>query len=180
MALVGDLIDLERYGQGDTHTEDTRLDLVAQRVTARAAARATGLDFHTELAECLVHGDPDALERAAANLVDNAVKWSPPGGRVTVRVDAQGTLCVSDEGPGIPAADLPYVFDRFYRSPKARSLTGSGLGLAIVRRIAETHAGTVTALTPTTGGTSLRLALPPLRPATDQPELPREKATETR
>jgi two-component system sensor histidine kinase MprB len=164
MALVNDLIDLERFGHADTHTEDTRLDLVAKRVIARASARTAGLDFRAELTECLVYGDPDALERAAANLVDNAVKWSPEGGRVTVRVDAHGTLCVTDQGPGIPADDLQYIFDRFYRSPKARSLTGSGLGLAIVRQIAETYGGTVEARTPASGGASLSLALPPLTP----------------
>ncbi|MER5909565.1 HAMP domain-containing sensor histidine kinase [Streptomyces sp. NPDC001982] len=171
MALVGDLIDLARYGRADTHTEDTRLDLVAQRVVVRATGRTPGLDFRTELAECLVHGDPDALERAAANLVDNAVKWSPEGGRVTVRVGADGVLSVADEGPGIPAADLPYVFDRFYRSTKARSLPGSGLGLAIVRQIAETHGGTVTAETPAAGGTMLCLALPALGVAAPQTEV---------
>ncbi|GAA3221323.1 HAMP domain-containing sensor histidine kinase [Actinocorallia longicatena] len=164
MALVGDLIDLERYGDDDTHTEDIRLDLLAERVAARAAARTPRLDISTDLAECLVHGDPDALERAVANLVDNAVKWSPPGGGVTVRVDGHGTLRVTDQGPGIAATDLPYIFDRFYRSPEARSLTGSGLGLAIVRQIAETHGGTVTVRTREEGGTSFLLALPPSAP----------------
>ncbi|MFE9812264.1 sensor histidine kinase [Streptomyces sp. NPDC005227] len=163
MALVEDLTDLERYGHNETHTEDTRLDLLAARVTERAAARAPHLTFTTDLTECLVHGDPDALERAAANLVDNAVKWSPPGGRVAVQVDEQGTLRVTDQGPGIAAGDLPYVFDRFYRSPAARSLPGSGLGLPIVRQIAETHGGTITIHQPAGGGAGLRLTLPPLR-----------------
>ena len=171
MALVGDLIDLARYGQGDAYTEDTRLDQVAQRVVARAARRAPGIDFRTELAECLVYGDPDALERAVTNLVDNAVKWSPPDGQVTVRVGADGTLTVTDEGPGIPEADLPYVFDRFYRSPQARSLPGSGLGLAIVRQIAETHGGAVNAETPAGRGTVLRLVLPAIEGAGPQPSL---------
>jgi two-component system sensor histidine kinase MprB len=169
MALVGDLIDLARYGRSDAYTEDTRLDQVAQRVVARAARRAPGIEFRTELAESFVHGDPDALERAVTNLVDNAVKWSPPDGPVTVQVRA-GTLTVTDEGPGIPEADLPYIFDRFYRSPQARSLPGSGLGLAIVRQIAETHGGSVSAETPAGGGTVLRLALPALEgPAFEAP-----------
>ncbi|TJZ96813.1 sensor histidine kinase [Actinacidiphila oryziradicis] len=171
MALVNDLIDLARYGHDSAHTEDTRLDLVALRVAERAAARATGLDIRTELAECLVHGDPDALERAAANLVDNAVKWSPAGGSILVRVSAQGTLTVTDEGPGIPVADLPYVFDRFYRSPTARALPGSGLGLAIVRQIAEKHGGNVAAQAPAGGGTRLCLSLPAL-PRTPVPASP--------
>jgi two-component system sensor histidine kinase MprB len=110
----------------------------------------------------MVHADPDAVERAIANLVDNAVKWSPDGARVTVGTAADGTLTVTDEGPGIPAADLPFVFDRFYRSPTARALPGSGLGLSIVRQIAETHGGTVTAES-LPAGTRMRMRLPPVR-----------------
>jgi two-component system sensor histidine kinase MprB len=93
------------------------------------------------------------------NLVDNAVKWSPAGGQVLVAVFPDGTVTVTDEGPGIPAADLPFVFDRFYRSPTARSLPGSGLGLAIVKQVAETHGGTV-ATEPLDRGLRMRLSLP--------------------
>ena len=93
----------------------------------------------------MVRGDPDALERAIGNLVDNAIKWSPPDGRIRICA-AGGTVEVSDDGPGIPAVDLPYIFDRFYRSAKARALPGSGLGLAIVRRIADMHGGTAEAI----------------------------------
>ena len=78
------------------------------------------------------------VERAVSNLLDNAVKWSPPGGRIEVRV-SDGELAVRDHGPGIADADLPHVFDRFYRSAMARGLPGSGLGLAIVRQVAETQ-----------------------------------------
>ena len=85
-ALVNDLVDLARYGQAAFHTEDVRLDLVAERVAARAARRAPRIDFDCGCAPHVVHGDPDALERAVANLVDNAVKWSPPGGRVRISV----------------------------------------------------------------------------------------------
>jgi two-component system sensor histidine kinase MprB len=102
------------------------------------------------------------VERAIGNLLDNAVKWSPPDGRIRVAV-AGGEIAVSDEGPGIAPEDLPYVFDRFYRSPSARALPGSGLGLAIVRQIAETHGGRVTA-EPLPRGVCLRLSLPPAPP----------------
>ncbi|WUH93865.1 HAMP domain-containing histidine kinase [Streptomyces sp. NBC_00433] len=159
-SLVNDLVDLGRYGSVRAHTEDTRLDLLARRVLDRAAARSPRLDFTAELVPCMVRADPDAVERAIGNLVDNAVKWSPEGGRITVVTTAGGVVSVSDRGPGIPAADLPFVFDRFYRSPAARSLPGSGLGLAIVRQIAETHGGTVAA-EPLPRGVRLRLALPP-------------------
>ncbi|XVS66851.1 ATP-binding protein [Actinosynnema sp. CA-299493] len=159
--LVNDLIDLARYGEGTARAEDTRLDLVAGRVIAKAAARAGGPRFESALSPCLVHVDPDAIERAVGNLVDNAVKWSPPGGRVLVTV-ADGEFAISDEGPGIPPADVPFVFDRFYRSAQARSLPGSGLGLAIVRRVVETHGGAVAA-EPLDRGVRMRLRLPVVR-----------------
>ncbi|MFI7708752.1 ATP-binding protein [Nonomuraea sp. NPDC049480] len=157
--LVNDLVELVRYGDVQIHIEDVRLDLVAERVLARARARAPHVRLLAELAECLVCADPDAVERAAANLVDNAIKWSPPGGEVLVRMDTNGTLSVADQGVGIAPKDLPFVFDRFYRAEAARSLPGSGLGLAIVRQIAEAHDGTVRA-EPLRLGVRLVLSLP--------------------
>ncbi|HEX4703933.1 MAG TPA: HAMP domain-containing sensor histidine kinase [Pseudonocardiaceae bacterium] len=157
-SLVNDLIDLARYGRETARTEDTRLDLLAEAVLRRATARTPGLEFESALSPCLVHVDPDAVERAIANLVDNAVKWSPPGGRVLITV-ADGECAVSDEGRGIPEADLPFVFGRFYRSPVARSLPGSGLGLAIVRQVVQTHGGTV-CVEPLDRGVRLRFRLP--------------------
>jgi two-component system sensor histidine kinase MprB len=143
-SLVNNLVDLARYGQDTAHTEDTRLDLVARTVIDRATTRAAAPRFESALSPCLVHGDPDAIERAIGNLVDNAVKWSPPGGRVLIVVSG-GEFSITDEGPGIPPQDLPFVFDRFYRSAQARSMPGSGLGLAIVRQVVETHGGKVVA-----------------------------------
>src|SRR5206468_12024189 len=140
------------------HIEDVRLDLVAERVAARAAGRAPGLAYELDFRPTLVRGDPDALERAIGNLVDNALKWSPPDGRIRISA-ADGTVEVSDDGPGIPADDLPYIFDRFYRSAQARALPGSGLGLAIVRRIAEMHHGTVESI-PQEHGVTFRLSVP--------------------
>ena len=156
--LVNDLVELARDGQAPPHVEDVRLDVVAERVAARAAGRAPGMRYELDCRPTLVRGDPDALERAVGNLVDNALKWSPPGGRVRVST-AGGTVEVSDEGPGVPADDLPYIFDRFYRSAKARALPGSGLGLAIVRRIAGAHDGTVEAI-PLPRGVKFRISLP--------------------
>jgi two-component system sensor histidine kinase MprB len=163
--LINDLVELARDGQASFHVEDVRLDLVAERVAARAAGRASGLTWELDCQPTLVRGDPDALERAIGNLVDNALKWSPPGGRIRISA-VGGTVEVSDEGPGIPADDLPYVFDRFYRSAKARALPGSGLGLAIVRRIADMHDGTVEAI-PLQQGVKFRISIPEI--AVDQP-----------
>jgi two-component system, OmpR family, sensor histidine kinase MprB len=156
--LISDLVELARDGQAAFHIEDVRLDLVAERVAARAAARAPGLRYELDCCPTLVRGDADALERAIGNLVDNALKWSPPDGRIRISA-AGGTVEVSDDGPGIPTGDLPYIFDRFYRSATARALPGSGLGLAIVRRIAEMHGGTVAAI-PLRQGVRFRISVP--------------------
>jgi signal transduction histidine kinase len=158
--LINDLVELARDGREEFHVEDVRLDLVAERVASRAVGRAPGPRYEVDCRPTLVRGDPDALERAIGNLVDNALKWSPPGG--TVRISAAGgTVEVSDEGPGIPPDDLPYIFDRFYRSAAARALPGSGLGLAIVLRIARMHDGTVEAI-PLRQGVKFRLRVPHL------------------
>ena len=149
--LINDLVELARDGQASFHIEDVRLDLVAERVAARAVGRASGLRYELDFQPTLVLGDPDALERAIGNLVDNALKWSPPDGRIRISA-VGGTVEVSDDGPGIPADDLPYIFDRFYRSAKARAQPGSGLGLAIVRRIIDMHHGTVEAIPLEHGG----------------------------
>jgi len=168
--LINDLVELARDGQASFHIEDVRLDLVAERVATRAAARAPGLRYELDCRPTLVRGDPDALERAVGNLVDNALKWSPPDGRIRISA-AGGTVEVSDDGPGIPSGDLPYIFDRFYRSATARALPGSGLGLAIVRRIADMHGGTVEAI-PLPQGVKFRISVPEIAvdpPAAERP-----------
>jgi len=112
----------------------------------------------TNFEESTVHGVPSTIERAVANLLDNAAKWSPEGGDVEVGVQ-DGTVTVRDHGPGIDEEDLPYVFDRFYRARAARGLPGSGLGLAIVRQVATAHGGTVVAEQADGGGTRVTLSL---------------------
>ena len=87
-----------------------------------------------------VVGESGAVERAVTNLLDNAAKWSPADGTITVRL-ANGTLTVDDQGPGIEPDDLPHVFERFYRSTESRSMPGSGLGLAIVQQVVGRHSG---------------------------------------
>jgi len=111
-----------------------------------------------DLQESTVQGVPSTIERAVANLLDNAAKWSPPNGDVEVAV-RDGALSVRDHGPGIDEEDLPHVFDRFYRSPSARGRPGSGLGLAIVRQVAVAHGGEVVAEAADGGGTRMTLRL---------------------
>jgi two-component system sensor histidine kinase MprB len=158
-ALVGDLVDLARDGKRPAELEDVRLDLVAQESVDRARGRAPAAQFETRLDPCLVRAVPAQLHRAVDNLVDNALKWSPPGGAIEVAV-AGGEVRVRDRGPGIAADDLPLVFDRFYRAADARGTPGSGLGLAIVRQVAESHGGSVAAANAPDGGACLTLRLP--------------------
>jgi two-component system sensor histidine kinase MprB len=119
--------------------------------------------FAAELEPCVVNGARGRLDRAVANLLDNAAKWSPPGATVDVRLH-DGELTVRDHGPGIAEEDLPHVFDRFYRAAAARGRAGSGLGLAIVRQVADLHEGNVSAEAAPGGGALLRLALPVSHP----------------
>ena len=138
-----------------------QLDLLVEDIVARVRRRSPQIVVATALQPTLVRGVPAQLERAIGNLIDNAVKWSPPNGIVDVRV-ADGEVTVRDHGPGIADDDLPHVFDRFWRAPGARGLPGSGLGLAIVRKIADEHGATIVPAKADGGGTVMRLTLPVL------------------
>ena len=156
--LIAELIDLARGEQQTVEAEEVRLDLVAADAVERARRNSPTVNFVADLQESVVHGVPSTIERAVANLLDNAAKFSPPGGDVEVGVH-DGTVIVRDHGPGIDDEHLPYVFDRFYRAPAARGLPGSGLGLAIVRQVAEAHGGGVIAERAEGGGTRVVLRL---------------------
>jgi signal transduction histidine kinase len=123
----------------------------------------TELDASDDLPPLQV--DEGRLQEVVYNLLDNAVKYSPVGGRITVRAaraDGQLVVSVSDNGPGIPTRDLPRVFERFYRADKARhrELGGTGLGLSIVKHIAQLHGGSVEAESQRGHGTTVRVRLP--------------------
>jgi two-component system sensor histidine kinase MprB len=159
--LVGDLVDLARPGASDSEAEppeELRLDELVGAAVQRARRHAPALAFALAAEPSVVLGSRARLARAVGNLLDNAVKWSPPDATVEVTV-ADGEVTVRDHGPGIAQVDLPHVFDRFYRAPSARGLPGSGLGLAIVKHVADAHDGTVVAEAAPGGGTLLRLTL---------------------
>jgi two-component system sensor histidine kinase MprB len=156
--LVADVVDLARDGEPERIEEDIRLDQLVADAVDRARRRAPEITFETTLDQTVVHGSRERLHRAVSNLLDNAVKWSPDGGTVEVRV-ADAAVTIRDHGPGIAEDDLPKVFDRFYRAPDARGRPGSGLGLAIVRQVAESHGGSVSAARADGGGTIVRLQL---------------------
>jgi len=155
-ALIGELTELARGEEQHPVLEEVRLDLVAQDAIRRTARNHPEVPIDAALAPTIVVGTPATLERAVANLLDNAAKWSPAGSRIDVRL-AGNELTVRDHGPGISESDLPYIFDRFYRATSARSMPGSGLGLAIVKQVAEAHGGTIIAEPAPDGGTLMRL-----------------------
>ena len=157
--LIQDLIDLARGDQAPEEMEELRLDWIVAAAVDRAATNWPAVTFQADLAEAVVVGQANRLDRAVSNLLDNAGKWSPAGQTVQVRV-TDHEVTVRDHGPGIDRADLPFVFDRFWRAPAARAMPGSGLGLSIVRQVADVHGGTVVAELPEGGGTLMRFRLP--------------------
>nr|WP_246402034.1 HAMP domain-containing sensor histidine kinase [Jiangella mangrovi] len=157
--LVGDLVELSREDPPAASREQLDLADVVRDALSRVRRRAPGVAFSADLDSWFVQGDATQLGRAATNLLDNAAKFSPPHGTVTVTLH-DGALDVCDEGPGIDDVDLPRVFDRFYRSSEARGLPGSGLGLAIVKAAAERHGGSVEAGRAPSGGARLTMRVP--------------------
>ncbi len=158
-ALIGDVIELARGDLPITSAEDIRLDrLVAESLT-RARRDFPDVRFESSLEPVVVDGVPERLARAVNNLLDNAAHHSAAGGLVEVIVDQRGVQ-VRDHGTGIDPADLPYVFDRFFRGANSRGRQGSGLGLAIVRQAAVQHGGSVEAVNAPDGGAEFTLRLP--------------------
>jgi two-component system, OmpR family, sensor histidine kinase MprB len=156
-ALVSDVVELARGPKPTGEPDDVRLDAIVGDVVERTRRRASDLDFEVRLNPTLIEGEPERVGRAVTNLLDNARKWSPPGGTVEVAL-SEGVLSVRDHGPGFDEEDLPHVFDRFYRAQRARGQPGSGLGLAIVRQAAEAHGGWVRAANAPGGGALLRVS----------------------
>jgi two-component system sensor histidine kinase MprB len=162
--LVGDLVELARDDTPMVVHEPLELTEVVLRALERARRRSGDVEFDPQLVPWALTGDATALERAVLNLLDNAAKWSPPGGRVRVQMrpldEWSIVLEVADAGPGIADEDLPFVFERFYRATTSRTMPGSGLGLAIVRQVAVRHGGAVWAGRAPEGGALLAMRLP--------------------
>lgn len=182
--IIDDLQDLAAADAGALrlHPERVRIEDLLNQVAgahqARAEAAGVGLTVHTDgVRGPVLRADPVRLRQAVGNLVSNAVRHTPAGGSVTLRAYGSGggsgagsdagspthvVVEVADTGSGIPAADLPHVFDRFWRAEKSRSRRtgGSGLGLAIVRKLVEAHGGTVGATSTEGEGSAFVLRLP--------------------
>ncbi|HEY5261079.1 MAG TPA: HAMP domain-containing sensor histidine kinase, partial [Solirubrobacteraceae bacterium] len=154
--LVGDVVELARGASAKGVAEDVRLDEIVRDAVGRTERRAD-LRFDMQLEPTTIRGEADRVARAVMNLLDNARKWSPEGERIEIDLHG-GVLTVRDHGPGFEEADLPHVFERFYRAGRARKLPGSGLGLAIVRQAAEAHSGYVKAENAPGGGAIVRVS----------------------
>ncbi|MDB5100456.1 MAG: two-component sensor histidine kinase [Cyanobacteria bacterium RYN_339] len=159
--LIGELLTLARAQSQPTHVPLDLAGLARELVDARElTARQAGLTLEAALAAAPLQGDPRLLARAMGNMLDNALKYTPTGGHVRVET-APGCFRVLDDGPGVAPADLPHLFEPFYRpdTSRSRETGGVGLGLAIARAIAEGHGGTAT-LASGPAGTVAELRLP--------------------
>jgi two-component system sensor histidine kinase MprB len=140
--LVTELVDLAAAPPpDDTHVEDVGLGDLVERI-ADKYRRRTGRVIEVSVDDTVVRGNAPQIERAVANLLDNAAKWGPQHEPIDVKVE-QGRVSVTDRGPGIDPSDRPHVFERFYRATRDRATPGSGLGLSIVAKVAEDHGGDV-------------------------------------
>jgi signal transduction histidine kinase len=171
--IVADLLDLSRLESESALDERVSLDALVREEGQRCenTAREAGLQFQVETPQpATVVGSARDLSLLIRNLIDNAIRYTGPSGRITVRVAAQGgevVLTVEDTGVGIPSRELPRVFERFYRVDRARSREtgGTGLGLAIVKHVAENHGGRVQVQSELGRGTTFEVRLPAAYPA---------------
>jgi signal transduction histidine kinase/CheY-like chemotaxis protein len=159
LALVNDLLDLNRLEGGHValNAEDVSLIEAVRRAVSQVAAgaeqREVELRLNVPLGPVAVHADQERLHQILVNLLDNALKFTPPGGTVTVRLDqgeALTTVSVVDTGVGVPADQLDRIWDRFHQADSStrRQFGGTGLGLAIVRHLVELHGGSVSVASP--------------------------------
>ena len=168
--LVSELVELATDQRSQGEPEPVDLAELTASVVDRHRRRAETA-FVTDFEPCEVVVNAALVERAIGNLVDNAVKWSPPGEPIEVSVAAaerEARVRVRDHGPGIPAALRETVFERFYRAPEARAQPGSGLGLSIVDYVARTHDGAASVINTEGPGTTVELRMP-LAPEANSP-----------
>jgi two-component system sensor histidine kinase MprB len=171
--VVADVVELARGEAPSAQREPVELDVLVREAVERARRRAPEMHFDLDLHPTVVDAAPEQVARAVGNVIDNACKWSPPGGTIVVRLH-DGTLSVRDHGAGFHARDLERVFDRFYRADDARRMPGSGLGLAIVKQAADAHRGRARAQNAPGGGALVEVSFAPSAPSareSGQPEL---------
>jgi two-component system, OmpR family, sensor histidine kinase MprB len=157
--LVGDVIDVARDEKVHGEPEWLELDRLVDEAVARARRLHAGAEIRTDLEPCLVEAVPGRIDRAVANLLDNAIKWNSPGEPIEVSLRA-GEIRVRDRGPGVTPAEAPRLFERFYRARRTRHTDGSGIGLAIVQQVAAAHGGAAWAEPADGGGACFAMRLP--------------------
>jgi two-component system sensor histidine kinase MprB len=172
--LVADVVELARGDAPEWAQEDVHFDDVVVTAVERARRHWPNVVFMLESSPVVVRGVPSRIDRAVANLLDNAGKFSPAGAVVDVSLSGDGVMSVADRGPGVPADAIAHVFDRFYRADEARALPGSGLGLAIVKQVADGHHGSVGLSNRPGGGTIATLRLPPVAASAGEVDTPAE------
>jgi len=168
--MVGDLQTLAAADAATLNLTRRRCDLAELAAAAAdSLARrfeAAGITLDRQLAASPVLADPHWLHQVITNLLTNALKFTPAGGRVTISAGPSGTeavLRVTDTGAGIPPDDLPRIFDRFFRGQQATQISGSGIGLAVAAQVVQAHGGRLTASSELQGpgqGTQMTLTLP--------------------
>ncbi len=160
--LVAEMVALASYEFEEAEAQSFDLAEVVEVVVERYRHRS-GREIQSQLQPCTVEAPMSLVQRAVSNLVDNAIKWGPPESPIEVAV-ADCAVTVRDYGPGIDQRDRAYVFERFYRSPEARSMPGSGLGLAIVAQVAQSVGGSAEVVDTDGAGSMIRLKLTPESP----------------
>ena len=166
--IVGDLLTLARADAGERQVVRASLyldDVVSQVVAAaRALAERKGVALVVgSFEEAQISGDAGLVERLVLIVLDNAIKYTPPGGRVVVEVGRQNgraSLRVQDSGPGIPSDELPRIWERLFRGDRSRAERGLGLGLSLVKAVVEAHAGQVSAVSSVGQGSTFIVSLP--------------------
>jgi signal transduction histidine kinase/ligand-binding sensor domain-containing protein/CheY-like chemotaxis protein/AraC-like DNA-binding protein len=170
LELIDQLLEVARLEAGRTRLRAVRLDLgavvrgVTRSFVPLAERKTLGLEVHTPAEPVEVYADPEHLEKILSNLLSNALKFTPAGGHVRVGVEAEAEharVAVRDSGPGIPAADLPLVFDRFHRADSlaTRNRPGTGIGLALAKELAELHGGALAVASEEGFGSTFTLTL---------------------
>ena len=157
--LVDDLLESARESSDGEAFDTVALDAVVLSELERWSRRHPGLTIVPRLEPTVILARESHLRRALGNLLNNAIKWSPPDGTIEVTL-SEGTLSVRDHGGGFSPDDLPHIFDRFYRAASARTVPGSGLGLSIVRKVAEEHDGVARASNASDGGALVSMTFP--------------------
>jgi signal transduction histidine kinase len=171
--MLETLMDISEAESGAIELRRERVPL--DEVAARAAdlyqdaadARGVSLAFTPGGPDLAVDADRTRLEQVAANLIDNALKYTPAGGRIEIAAfgsNGEAVLRVSDTGIGIPAAEMPHIWDRLFRGDASRSARGLGLGLSLVKDIVEAHGGRVQAASEPGHGATFEIRLPLLGP----------------